>query len=134
MKTALAALLIFGLSSLPAAADEGLMERWYQALLAVDRDGLSALLAEDAIIRLTDLGAEQSKSEFIASMDEWQIAVEGASIRHRIVDEQGAVTTVLACYDFPANDVLMQETFTVSAAGLIVESTQATVAENCDSF
>lgn len=121
------------LGAAPARADEVPVDRWYQALLTVDRDSLSALLAEDAIIKLTDLGVEQSKSDFIASMDEWQAAVEGATIRHRIVETQGAVTTVLACYDFPANDILMQETFTVSAS-LIIENTQATVAENCDSF
>lgn len=136
MKQALAAILgtlALTLSPLPAAADEALVERWYQALLAVDRDGLSSLLADNATIKLTDLEVEQSKSEFIASMDEWQVAAEGASIRHRIVETQGAVTTVLACYDFPGNDMLMQETFTVSGS-LVVENTQATVAENCDSF
>lgn len=136
MKQALAAILgtlALTLSPLPAAADEALVERWYQALLAVDRDGLSSLLADDATIKLTDLEVEQSKSEFIASMDEWQVAAEGASIRHRIVETRGAVTTVLACYDFPGNDMLMQETFTVSGS-LVVENTQATVAENCDSF
>lgn len=136
MRKTLAALLstlALTLSALPAAADEALVERWYQALLAVDRNGLSSLLADDATIKLTDLGVEQSKSEFIASMDEWQAAVDGAAIHHRIVETQGAVTTVLAYYDFPGNDMLMQETFTISGS-LIVENTQATVAENCDSF
>ena len=44
MKQALAAILgslALTLSALPAAADAALVERWYQALLAVDRDGLS---------------------------------------------------------------------------------------------
>ncbi|RUM97625.1 nuclear transport factor 2 family protein [Pseudaminobacter arsenicus] len=136
MKKALAAILstlALVISALPAAADEALVERWYQALLAVDRDGLSSLLADEAIIKLTDLEVEQSKSEFIASMDEWQVAAEGAAIRHRIVEKHGTVMTVLACYDFPGNDMLMQETFTVTGS-LIVENTQATVAENCDTF
>lgn len=130
---ALSSLLVLPVSALPAAAEEALVERWYHALLSVDRDALSSLLSEDAVVSLEDLGVKQSKSEFIASMDEWETAVQGATIRHRIVDNEGAVTTVLACYDFPANDLLTRETFTVSGS-LIVENSQETVADNCDGF
>ena len=42
------------------------------------------MLAEDARIRLDDLGIEQTKAEFIASLDEWQGAVAGAQIRHKV--------------------------------------------------
>ena len=117
-----------------ARADDGaVIDRWYVALLAADRSGLSKLLADDARIRLDDLGVEQSKAEFIASMDEWQKSAAGASIRHRIEKSQGGVTTVIACYDFPANDILMQETFAVSD-GRIAASSQAAIAETCDAY
>jgi hypothetical protein len=130
--SAFAVALIF-LAYFPASADEAVIQRWYDALLAVDRAGLSAVLAEDARIRLDDLGIEQTKAEFIASMDEWQGAVAGAQIRHKVEATQGKVTTVVACYDFPENDILMRETFSISD-GLITENTQATVAEDCATY
>lgn len=117
----------------PGAADEAVIERWYNSLLAVDRPGLSALLAENARIKLTDLGVEQTKVEFIASMDEWESAVAGSTIRHRVEGVDGDTTTVIACYDFPANDILMRETFRIEN-GLITENTQATMAETCVSY
>ncbi|MGC4034130.1 MAG: hypothetical protein QM754_20815 [Tepidisphaeraceae bacterium] len=58
-------------------------------MLVADRTELSDLLADDARIRLDDIGIEQSKQEFIASMDEWQGAVSGAAIRHRIEKTEG---------------------------------------------
>ena len=130
--SAIAIAFIFS-ASFPASADETVIQRWYEALLAVDRVGLSAVLAEDARIRLDDLGIEQTKAEFIASMDEWQGAVAGAQIRHKVEAAQGKMTTVVACYDFPQNDILMRETFSISD-GLITENTQATVAEDCASY
>ncbi|MFU0507186.1 DUF4440 domain-containing protein [Pseudaminobacter sp. NGMCC 1.201702] len=122
------------LTALPSrASDSDLIEQWYAAVLAVDLDELANLLADDASITLDDLGVTQSKSEFIASMDEWETASEGATIRHRIEADQGDTTTVLACYDFPANDILMRETFVISD-GRIAGNRQATVAETCDSY
>lgn len=116
-----------------ARADDGVIDRWYKALLAVDRPALTELLADNAVIRLEDLGITQSKTEFIASMDEWQQAVTGADIKYRVESENGASTTVLACYDFPDNDILMRETF-VTAGGRISESIQGTVAETCADY
>lgn len=90
---------------LPVRADDrAIIDRWYVALLAADRISLSDLLADDARIRLDDLGIEQTKTEFIASMDEWNKAIAGAAIRHRIEKSEGSVITVVACYDFPAKD------------------------------
>jgi hypothetical protein len=124
--------LLFSVMS--ARADDGaIISRWYSALLGADRTELSDLLADDARIRLDDLGVEQSKQEFIASMEEWQGAVAGAAIRHRIEKTEGGVTTVIACYDFPNNDMLMQETFAVTD-NLIIASSQATIAESCDGY
>jgi hypothetical protein len=128
------AALVWAAAAMPAFADDGaVIDRWYAALLAADRAGLADLLSEDARIDLADLGIEQSKQEFLDSMDEWEASVKGAAIRHRIEKSEGGVSTVFACYDFPGNDLLMQETFTI-AGDRITASSQATVAENCDSF
>ncbi|MER8448105.1 nuclear transport factor 2 family protein [Mesorhizobium sp. M1066] len=115
------------------ADDRALISRWYSALLVADRTELSDLLADDVHIKLDDLGIVQSKQEFIASIDEWKGAVAGAAIRHRVEKSEGGVTTVVACYDFPNNDMLMQETFAVTD-NRITASSQAAIAENCDGF
>src|SRR6186713_3038629 len=105
------AMAVLTLTLSPARADDGaLIDRWYSALLVADRTELSDLLADDVRIKLDDLGVVQSKQEFIASIDEWKGAVAGAAIRHRIEKSEAGVTTVIACYDFPNNDMLMQET------------------------
>ncbi|MCA0275920.1 MAG: nuclear transport factor 2 family protein [Proteobacteria bacterium] len=124
-----AAVTIF--AALEAVAQESVVDRWYDALLVADRAALSELLARDATIRLDDLGVTQTKEEFIASMDEWQTAVKGAKIRHRVESEMGDTVAVLACYDFPNNDMTMRETFTTKN-GLIVANTQMTIGEDCD--
>ncbi|CAN7531422.1 DUF4440 domain-containing protein [Aminobacter sp. LjRoot7] len=116
-----------------AIAQESIVDRWYQALLKADGPALSQLLADNATIRLDDIGVTQSKSEFIASMDEWQTAVKGANIRHKIEAEMGDTVVVRTCYDFPNNDMTTRETFT-TRSGLIVANTQMTIGENCDGF
>ncbi|RWA80537.1 DUF4440 domain-containing protein [Mesorhizobium sp.] len=124
--------LLFSL--LAARADDSvIIDRWYSALLAADRTELSALLADDARMTLEDLGVVQNKQEFIASIDEWQGAVAGATIRHRIEKSENGETTVLACYDFPENDTLMRETFTV-LGGRITASTQTAIAQDCSGY
>ncbi|CAN7256701.1 nuclear transport factor 2 family protein [Mesorhizobium sp. LjRoot246] len=115
------------------ADDRAIISRWYSALLVADRTELSDLLSDDVRIKFEDLGIVQNKQEFIASIDEWKGAVAGAAIRHRIEKSEGGVTTVVACYDFPNNDMLMQETFAV-ADNRITASSQAAIAENCDGF
>lgn len=118
----------------PCRSDDGaIIDRWYSALLVADRTELSDLLADDVRIKLDDLGVVQSKQEFIASIDEWKGAVAGAAIRHRVEKSEAGVTTVIACYDFPNNDMLMQETFAVTG-NRITASSQAAIAENCDGF
>ncbi|QKC94305.1 nuclear transport factor 2 family protein [Mesorhizobium sp. NZP2298] len=126
-----AALLV---AIIAARADDGaIISRWYAALLVADRTELADLLADDVRIKLDDLGIVQSKEEFIASLDEWKGAVAGAAIRHRIEKNEGGVTTVIACYDFPNNDMLMQETFAVTD-NRISASSQAAIAENCEGY
>ncbi len=116
-----------------ARADNQVIERWYAALLTADRDTLAELLSDDARISLDDLDVIQDKQEFLDSMDEWENAVAGASIRHRVEKQDEGVTTVMVCYDFPDNRMLMQETFAVSD-GRITASSQAEVADNCDGY
>lgn len=126
-----AALLV---AIIAARADDGaIISRWYSALLVADRTELADLLADDVRIKLDDLGIVQSKQEFIASLDAWKGAVAGAAIRHRIEKSEGGVTTVIACYDFPNNDMLMQETFAV-ADNRITASSQAAIAESCEGY
>jgi len=126
-----AALLV---AIIAARADDGaIISRWYSALLVADRTELADLLADDVRIKLEDLGVVQSKQEFIAALDEWKGAVAGAAIRHRIEKSEGGVTTVIACYDFPDNDMLMQETFAVTD-NRITASSQAAIAENCEAY
>lgn len=122
------------MSAFGARADDGvIINRWYSALLVADRTELTDLLADDVHIKLDDLGIVQNKQEFIASIDEWQGAVAGAAIRHRIEKSEAGVTTVIACYDFPNNDMLMHETFAVTE-NRITASSQAAIAENCEGY
>ena len=128
---AIAALLF---SIVCARADDGaIIDRWYSALLVADRTELSDLLADNVQIKLDDLGVVQNKQEFIASIDEWQGAVAGAAIRHRIEKTEAGVTSVIACYDFPSNDMLMQETFAI-AGNRITATSQAALAESCEGY
>lgn len=129
---ALAAAVLL-LMTIAARADETVIDRWYAALLTADRAGLSDLLSDDARISLTDLGIEQNKAEFIASMGEWEHAVAGATIRRRIEKAEDGVITVIACYDFPKNDILMRETFAVTG-DRITANAQGAIAETCDSY
>ncbi|MDX8525235.1 nuclear transport factor 2 family protein [Mesorhizobium sp. MSK_1335] len=129
----LAAALLLS-SIVHASADDGaVIDRWYSALLVADRSELSELLSDDVQMKLDDIGVVQDKRDFIASIDEWQGAVAGAAIRHRIEKSENGQTTVLACYDFPSNDMLMRETFTV-AGGRITASTQTAVAQDCSGY
>lgn len=131
IRTMAAALAL--LATVSAIAQESVVDRWYAALLKADGPALSQLLADDATIRLDDIGVTQSKAEFIASMDEWQSAVKGAKIHHKIETEMGDTVAVRTCYDFPNNDMTTRETFT-TRSGLIVANTQMTIGENCDGF
>jgi acyl-CoA reductase-like NAD-dependent aldehyde dehydrogenase len=114
-------------------ADDQVIERWYDALLRADRSALAELLSEDARISLDDLDIVQNKEEFLESMDEWESAVAGGTIRHRLEKEDDGVATVIVCYDFPGNRMLMQETFAISE-GRITAGSQAEVADTCDAW
>ncbi|TPI52720.1 nuclear transport factor 2 family protein [Mesorhizobium sp. B3-1-7] len=132
-KVFLAATLLMSTIARASADDGAIIDRWYSALLVADRTELSDLLADDVRMKLDDIGVVQTKRDFIASIDEWQGAVAGAAIRHRVERSENGETTVLACYDFPSNDTLVRETFTV-AGGRIVASTQTAVAQDCSAY
>lgn len=133
MRSGLVAAFLVLSSAMVRADDGAIIDRWYDALLKSDRTVLGELLSEDARISLTDLGIVQTKQEFISSMDEWESAVAGGKISHRIAKSEGGVVTVIACYDFPANDMLTQETFALSGEHITATS-QAAIAETCDAY
>lgn len=117
------AAILSGLLPAFGQAPDQIVAHWYQALQAADEDGLAKLLSDRAVIKLDDLG----------TMGEWRLAIEGGNIRHRVEMTAGDTTTVLACYHFPDNDMLVRETFKVED-GLILESSQTRVAEDCSGY
>ena len=136
MKTQLGLLagLVFFVS--PAwAADHhsGLMNRWYDALVAVEREEIAALLASGATIELKDIGVTQTSAEFVESLDEWADAIKGGSIRHKITADSIDTVTASVCYTFASSAMMTTENF-MFAGKQITSSIQETVATNCDSF
>jgi hypothetical protein len=120
----------------PALAEEdhsGLMTRWYDALVAVEREEISALLSAEATIELKDIGITQTSAEFVASLDEWADAIKGGSIRHKIIADGADTVTATVCYTFTSSAMMTTEDFVFSGKQ-IVSSVQETVATNCDGF
>jgi hypothetical protein len=116
-----------------ATENEDIITRWYSMLVAANEDGLASLLADKVVIKLEDIGISQNKSEFLGTMGEWRIAIAGGGIRHKVEKSEGKTTTVLACYDFAENDILIRETFKIDD-GLIAENRQTRVAEDCNAY
>lgn len=135
MKRTIAAALLLCACAAPlqAASDEETIGLWYAMLVGGNAKGLGDLLADDAVIRLLDSKIDQSKTEFLATMDAWRVQVAGAGIRHKIAAAETGVTTVLTCYDFAEADILQRETFRIDG-GLIRENTQTRVADDCSAF
>jgi hypothetical protein len=135
MKQLIAALMFCMISNASFAAENAgaLVEKWYAALEKADRAAFEALIADDAVITLNDLETDQNKREFIDSMDEWQDAMRGASIRHKIESASPESASVLVCYTFPGNDTLGRETFRV-AGGKVTESVQTTIGDSCAEY
>jgi hypothetical protein len=119
-----------------ADASSTVLEKWYPALFAADGNALAALLADEAEIRLDDLGIVQSRAEFLESLDEWKESTDGASFDWKL-DPDASVSeseaTALVCYRFPSNEIMTRESFTI-ADGRITGSVQTTAADNCDGF
>lgn len=129
----LLALAGVGLAFREVAADEAAtINQWYQALGKADGEALAKLLAVNAVVKLDDIGVSQTKAEFAASMNEWKQAIVGGTIRHK-PDGTAGTSAYKVCYHFAKNDLLTREVFKTEN-GLIVESQQQKIAENCDGF
>ncbi len=107
----LLAAMISGITAYAGEAEKTIVNGWYNALSSVDRAAIGALLDDDARITLGDLDIEQNKSEFIQSLDEWEDAMRGSTLRHNIESDSGGLVTVLVCYSFPDNESLTREVF-----------------------
>ncbi len=113
--------------------NSAIIEKWYTALTAVDRAAFESLISDSAVIELQDIGIKQTKSEFIESLDEWEDAMKGATIRHKIETEPGGMVSVRVCYTFSGNESLNREDFKIEA-GMVLESVQAKIADSCEAF
>jgi hypothetical protein len=135
MKHLFAALMFCVLSSAASAGEtaETVVEKWYAALASADRAAFEKIIADDAVITLTDLETDQNKQDFMVSLDEWEDALKGASIRHRIESATAESASVLVCYKFPNNEALGRETFRVKD-GKVAESIQTTIGDSCAEF
>ncbi len=114
-------------------AEKALVERWYAALEKIDRAAFADLLSDNAKITLGDLDIIQTKAEFISSLDEWQDAMQGATIRHAVESDADGLVTVTVCYKFPDNEALAHEVFAFEGEK-IIGSEQETIADTCESF
>lgn len=120
----------------PARADSALLDRWYWALFNVDRGVISELLSDTATITLQDLGVTQTKTEFIAALDEWEEIAQTANFAWQLDSEASQDAnraTALVCYQFPGNDLMVRESFSFDA-GQITSSVQSTVGDTCEDF
>jgi hypothetical protein len=134
----LISLLIFAafLSVAPASAQNILLDRWYTALFDVNRVAIADLLADDVVISLEDLGVTQTKAEFIESLDEWEEVAKNANLAWQLEEGKEAgpnEASVLVCYQFPDNEMMIREVFGFQESK-IISSVQTTVGDSCESF
>jgi len=134
----LISVLAFGalLAVSSATAQSSLLDRWYTALFDVNRVAIADLLAEDAIINLEDLGVTQTKAEFIEALDEWEDVAKNANLAWQLEEGTEADATkasVLVCYQFPDNEVMIREVFGFRDTK-IISSVQTTVGDSCENF
>ena len=109
---------------------------FYEAVRTADADKLAGVLADDAVIRLGDLGFDMTGEEFIGSMAEWEAVAKDMTMRVK-PDPDTADTDEtlvrLVCYEFPANTSMTRETTTV-VDGMITANMQDEIAEDCEGF
>jgi hypothetical protein len=120
-------------SALGADMVEAVVEKWYAALAAADSAAFRDIIADDAVITLNDLETDQNKQDFLESLGEWEDAMKGASVRHKIESSTEVSASVLVCYKFPDNEALGRETFRVEG-GKVKESVQTTIGDSCAEF
>ena len=112
------------------------VDAFYDAVRAGDADALETVLADDAVIRLADLGFDMTKDEFVASMDTWEEVAADLTMRVKpdpAAPDTGGTVVRLVCYDFPSNQSLTRETSTV-VDGRITANMQEEIAESCEGF
>lgn len=125
--------ILFSNAAVAGEAEKALVDSWYKALAVTDRAGMSALLADEAKITLGDLDIQQTKVEFIDSLDEWEGAMKGSTLRHVVEKDEAGLVTAIVCYSFSDNESMTREVFGFSA-GRIVSSEQETVSDSCAEF
>jgi Domain of unknown function (DUF4440) len=135
MRTLAALALCFAVAPHALAQETRLatVEKWYAALASVDRAAFESLISDSAVIELKDIGVTQTKPEFIESLDEWQDAAKGATIRHKVESETGNMVIVRVCYTFSGNESMNREDFKIEA-GRVVESVQAKISDSCAEY
>lgn len=119
--------------SLAEDTPETLVERWYKALMTADRAEFADLLTDDATIVLEDQEVELNKSEFLASLAEWENAVKNTTVKHRLEGTENGRMTMLVCYAFPENTTYSREIFSFRD-GKISASAQGAIGETCEGF
>ena len=112
------------------------VDAFYAALRTADADALRGLLAEDATVRLADLGFDMTAEEFVDSMDVWADVAEGMTMRVRadpqVADRAGTVVR-LVCYEFPSNTSFTRETSRVEGERIAFNE-QVEIGEACEGF
>ena len=135
-RAVLAAAFSLTLSPVSAQGVQSAVDTFYEAVRKGDAEALETVLADDAVIRLADLGFDMSKEEFVESMDTWvEIAAE---MTMRVKPDPAAPDTDetavrLVCYQFPSNESLTRETSTL-VDGRITANVQDEIAESCEGF
>ncbi len=130
-----AVLAVFAtLTEFAHASDQGALPApvvfWFQALRVTDRDVFAAVIAEDAVIELRDVGISQSKSEFIEALDQWETAAKGVVITPTLLEKRPRTVVLQVCYRFSGNDQLNREIFSFHY-GQITGSVQEMIGEVC---
>lgn len=128
--TSLGLVLSLLTSPIIAGGHTTIVDQWYEALQQADETALAPLLAPNAEIVLQDLDIIQTREEFLASMEDWKAAIEGGELRHAITRTNDNMITVEVCYDFPENNILMEEIFSLDA-GLISKQVQTQMSDDC---
>ena len=112
------------------------VDAFYEALRRADADALRSILADDATVRLADLGFTMSAEEFVESMDVWTDVARDMTMRVRpdpdAPAERGTVVR-LVCYEFPSNTSYTRETSRVSG-DRVVSNDQEEIGEACEGF
>lgn len=119
-----------------ADTQNSLLDVWYTALFDVNRVTLTQLLADDAEIRIEDIGVTQNKAEFLESMDEWQDIADSANFAWQLDPDapmDATRATALVCYQFPDSEVLIRDVFTFDE-GKILKDVQTKLGESCEEF